>query len=289
MPRVETLRRSAVGGACSPSADNAVMRPSPTPKTTLRSTDVPPIGRRSDKREQAPINGRKKRDPAQATKPEGAVDDIYDRICIAIMEHRLRPGTKLAEERLAEIFKASRARIREVLARLAHEQIVELFPQRGAFVAKPTVEQAIDVFEARRLIEPAVTRRLIANLSADKVERLRQHQQIEVDARKRDDKRAIVRLSGEFHTLIADLAGNSALARSMRELSALTCLIIFLYDSPTATSCRADEHSRLIDAIAARDATGAERLMLEHLDHIEGSLKLDNASEDADLEAIFAG
>ena len=38
----------------------------------------------------------------------------------------LPPGTKLVEERLAEIFGTSRARIREVLARLAHEQIVEL-------------------------------------------------------------------------------------------------------------------------------------------------------------------
>ena len=42
-----------------------------------------------------------------------------------------------------------------------------------------------------------------------------------------------IRLSGEFHALLAELAGNSALARSMRELSVLTCLIIFLYDAPT--------------------------------------------------------
>ena len=45
-----------------------------------------------------------------------------------------------------------------------------------------------------------------------------------------------MRLSGEFHVLLAELAGNSALARSMRELSTLTCLIISLYDAPTATS-----------------------------------------------------
>ena len=68
--------------------------------------------------------------------------------------------------------------------------------------------------------------------------RLRQHQELEFDARRRDDRRAVVRLSGEFHVLIAELAGNSALARSMRELSTLTCLIIFLYDSSTANSCQ---------------------------------------------------
>ena len=153
---------------------------------------------------------------------ENANDEIYERIYVAILEHRLHPGTKLVEERLAEIFATSRARVREVLARMAHEQIVELYPQRGAYVAKPSIDQAHDVFEARRLIEPALLRRLIRTLTPERVARLRQHQELEVDARRRDDKRAIVRLSGEFHTLVAELAGNSALARSTRELSSLT-------------------------------------------------------------------
>ena len=218
---------------------------------------------------------------------ENAQDEIYEKITAAILEHRLHPGTKLVEERLAEIFGVSRARIREVLARLAHEQIVELYPQRGAYVAKPTIEQARDVFEARRLIEPAVIRRLVDTLTPDKLARLRRHQDLEMDARRRDDKRAVIRLSGEFHSLAADLAGNSALARSMRELSVLTCLMIFLYDAPTTDSCRADEHTQIIDAIAKRDAARAERLMLEHLAHIEGSMKLEAASEEVDLEAIF--
>ena len=96
-----------------------------------------------------------------------------------------------------------------------------------------------------------------------------------------------IRLSGEFHSLAADLAGNSALARTMRELSVLTCLMIFLYDAPTATCCRDDEHSKIVDAIAKRDAGRAERLMREHLDHIQSSMKLESVSEQVDLEEIF--
>ncbi|MES3000672.1 MAG: GntR family transcriptional regulator [Pseudomonadota bacterium] len=218
---------------------------------------------------------------------EKTVDEIYERIYIAILEHRLQPGTKLGEERMADIFGVSRARIREVLARLAHEQIVELFPQRGAYVAKPTIEQARDVFEARRLIEPAVLRRLVDTLTPEKVARLRQHNELEADAHRRNDKRAVIRLSGEFHTLVAELAGNSALARSMRELCMLTCLTIFLYDAPTAQSCRNDEHQKIVDAVARRDRQSAEKLMMDHLDHIEGSLQLGNGNGEADLEAIF--
>ncbi|MFZ4710125.1 MAG: GntR family transcriptional regulator [Zwartia sp.] len=218
---------------------------------------------------------------------ENIQDEIYEKIYLAIVEHRLLPGTKLVEERLAEIFKVSRARVREVLARLAHEQIVELYPQRGAYVAKPSIDQALDVFEARRLIEPDVLRLLIERLSPERTERLRQHQELEFDARRRNDQRAIVRLSGDFHMLLAELAGNSALRRTMRELSTLTCLIIVLYDAPTSLSCRADEHSQIIDAISHRDLARAQTLMLEHLEHIEKSLKLEPGTEEADLEAIF--
>ncbi len=218
---------------------------------------------------------------------ENTHDEIYEKVYVAILEHRLPPGTKLAEERMADIFGVSRARVREVLARLAHEQIVDLFPQRGAYVAKPSIEQALDVFEARRLIEPAVLRRLIETLTPEKLDRLRRHQELELDARRRDDTRAVIRLSGEFHSLAADLAGNTALARSMREMSVLTCLMIFLYDTPTTSSCRADEHSQIIDAVARRDAARAERLMLEHLEHIESSMKLEAPSAEVDLEAIF--
>jgi DNA-binding GntR family transcriptional regulator len=258
--------------------------------STRPSTDAASMPNRSARN----AAGRAAKAPVRAAtqarlEREGANDEMYERVYIAILEHRLPPGTKLVEERLAEIFAVSRARVREVLARLAHEQIVELYPQRGAYVAKPSIQQAADVFEARRLIEPALLRRLVEHLTPEKVARLRQHQELEVDARRRDDKRAIVRLSGEFHTLIGELAGNAALARTMRELSTLTCLIIFLYDAPTATSCRADEHSLILDAIAKRDIARAEKLMVEHLDHIEGSLKLDPTSDEVDLEEIFGG
>ncbi len=228
--------------------------------------------------------------PASAKKipeRERTVEEIVEKIYATILEHRLAPGTKLGEDRLAAIFSTSRARIREVLARLANERVVDLIPQRGAFVAKPTVEQAFDVFEARRMIEPGILRRLVARLDAGMLARLREHQRKEAEARRMDDKRAIVRLSGEFHLLLAELAGNTALLRSMRELATITCLIIFLYDAPTATSCRADDHADIVAAIAAKDAAKATALMLHHLDHIAQSLRLEGSPTEADLEAIF--
>lgn len=219
---------------------------------------------------------------------EQSAEAIAEKISTAILEHRLAPGTKLGEDRLATIFHTSRAKIREVLARLGNEQIVDQIPQRGAFVAKPTIEQAQDVFEARRLIESSILHRLIRAMDDVKQQCLQDHLDLEEDARTRNDTRAILRLSGEFHVLLAELAGNSALVRNMRELSKLTCLIISLYDAPMATSCRADEHKDIVAAIQDGDIRLAERLMLGHLDHIQDSLKLDTDSDEADLESIFS-
>ena len=214
-------------------------------------------------------------------------EEIYEKIYVAIQEHRLLPGTKLAVERLAEIFKVSRPRIREVLTRFAYEQIVELIPNKGAFVARPTIEQARDVFEARRVIEPAIMRRLAQRATPDVVDALLAHVDQEMGARTRGDKRAVIRLSGEFHNLCADLAGNTTLARTQRELSTLTCLIIPVYDAPPAESCRADEHALIVEAIKSKDAERAAQLMLHHLDHIEKSVNLNQEPEEVNLEDIF--
>lgn len=214
-------------------------------------------------------------------------EPIYELISAAILEHRLLPGTKLVEERLAKILGASRTRIREVLARLARERLVEQVRQRGAYVASPSVERARDVLEARRVIEPAVFKGLIDTLSPVVVERLRGHIQREADAHLRGDQRAVIRLSGEFHTLAADLAGNAVLARILRELTSVTGLAILLY-ARTAQACSREEHIRIVEAIARRDQSGTQAMVEHHLRHIEAELGRETLSGEADLETIFS-
>lgn len=217
-------------------------------------------------------------------------DAIAERILAAILEHRLAPGTKLGEDRLAGIFGVSRARIRRILPRLAHEGVVRLEPNRGAFVAQPTVNEAREVFEARRLIEPGIVERVVQRPDLRTiVVRLRQQVAAERRARAANDTRSIVRLSGEFHILLADLAGNALLAKTMRELASLTCLIIALYDKPSVPACLGEEHGELVDALASEDAARAMKLMVQHLDHVEENLDLTVAEPGpVDLESAFA-
>jgi DNA-binding GntR family transcriptional regulator len=75
----------------------------------------------------------------------------------------------------------------------------------------------------------------------------------------------------------------------LRELEAITCLVILLYDRPGATACLPNEHDAIIDAIAAGDARRAAAAMREHLVHVEKGLDLDGrAVAAADLAAALS-
>lgn len=225
--------------------------------------------------------------PMNPTASAQSAAEIAERLYRAILEHRIPPGTKLAEVRLAAIFSTTRARIRDALSQLAHERVVEIVLHHGASVAKPSVQEARDLFEARRLIEPFVIGKLITTLSDDKISALRRHLEAEEAARQHADRPRMIRLSNEFHVLLAALAGNTALTHAMRALSSQTCLTIGLYSSSTEQSCRADEHSAIVQAIVQGDAQRANALVLEHFDHIEATLNLQDLDDEVDLEGAL--
>ncbi len=222
----------------------------------------------------------------QSAKPD--VKDIAERVTNAIMEHRLPPGIKLAEEKLASAFGVSRTKIRQALTTLAKDGLVKLHPNRGAFVTSPTVQEALDLFATRRLLEPEIIRNAVARAGKADLKRLRAHLAQEAEARDNGDRRAIIKLSGEFHMLLAEVAGNVFISKLMNELCPFTCLIIALYDSPQTLACPEDEHTQIVDAIEARDADRAISLMLHHLHHIERELHLSGRDKsDIDWDQMF--
>ena len=98
---------------------------------------------------------------------------IFDRIVAAVMEQRLAAGAKLPEAALCEAFDCSRSQIRRVLVVLAERGVVALHPNRGAFVAKPSADEARDVFEARRAIERSIVLTAAGRIDANALSELR--------------------------------------------------------------------------------------------------------------------
>jgi DNA-binding GntR family transcriptional regulator len=216
-------------------------------------------------------------------------EDIVERIFEAVVEQRLPPGTKLSESALCEAFGVGRMRIRRSLLLLASREVVELHANRGAYVASPTAEQAREVFEARLSLEPTIARMACERATAEDIAALTTHLEQEHDANLHGRRHEAIRLSGQFHTLLAQIAGNSVLLRIVKELVTRTSLIIGMFGAPGSTNCRDDDHMRIVDALLARDGQAAVRLMTNHLTHIESHLDLEAKRRGAvDLVALFS-
>lgn len=223
--------------------------------------------------------------PGPAT-PAPTDTEIYDAIVAAVHDHRLLPGTKLVEDKLGQIYGVSRTRIRQVLIRLAHEQIVTLSPNRGASIARLSVQEAREVFEVRRLIEPTLLRRFIERAVPADIDALSAHIESEEVAAQRADRPLALTLSGAFHLRIADAADHATLARMLREMVSRTSLVLMSFGagppprkSASAAAqwvdgCRCHEHRALLAAIVARDADAATVCMQQHLQQIETGLSL---------------
>jgi DNA-binding GntR family transcriptional regulator len=206
----------------------------------------------------------------------GAMRDeqIYEAIYSAIIEHLIPPGTKLAEDTLGDIYGVSRTRIRKVLIRLTAENIVTLVRNRGASVARPSVKDAQEVFATRRILESKIIAAVAKKPTDSQLRELRGFNPRERDAHEQNERRAQIKLSGEFHMKLAEFMGNQTIIDILRNLVSRTSLIIAVYETRRGSCCQFDEHAKLVELIARRDVKGAVARMEQHLFEIEGSLDL---------------
>ena len=215
----------------------------------------------------------------------GTTQRIVDSITTAIVERRLMPGTKLAEQQIADIFKVSRTLVRQALNQLSRDHLVTLEPARGAFVAQPSVEEARQVFEVRRMLEAALIKRLCSVITETQIAELRAHLKAELDAVRRTDVTGRTRLLADFHVVLARLAGNEVLAHLLTDLLSRSSLIALMYQSSHSAEHSRDEHVALVDALERRDARAAARLMEQHLQNVEQYLQLHPRA--ADLQTVL--
>ncbi|WP_238367275.1 GntR family transcriptional regulator [Mesobacterium pallidum] len=208
----------------------------------------------------------------------------------AIHEHRLVPGTKLGEDELSEIYNVSRTVVRQALQALSHEQLVELKRNRGAFVAKPTIREAREVFEARALLEPRTARSAAERMTEAALTRLEAHIAAEHEALDAGESGKALRLSGQFHIEISHIANQSIIAGFIERLVARSSLIIALYWKRHSALCEEHAHHALVEAFRRGDGQDAEELMKSHLVDIVSALDLREApSTDVSLKDILSG
>ena len=202
------------------------------------------------------------------------IDRVHAEIFDAMMDGRLKPGAKLTESSLCDIFRCSRATVRGALAQLAHDRLVVLQPHRGAFVWLPSPKETRDVFEARRDLEDVLIDRLLGLPDlAERLVSMRELVEREQRAFESGDRVSWLRLSHAFHVRLAQLTGNDVLTEMIHVLCARSTLIVACYDSPGAHTCSYDEHARILDLLAAGDRDAVRAAMQHHLQACEHRLR----------------
>jgi DNA-binding GntR family transcriptional regulator len=215
----------------------------------------------------------------------GATRRIVDSITGAIVERRLMPGTKLAEQQIADIFGVSRTLVRQALNQLSRDRLVTLEPARGAFVAKPSPQEAREVFEVRAMLEAALVKQLCAQVTDAQIAELRAHLAAEAQAVARTDVSGRTRLLADFHVVLARMLGNQVLADLLEDLLTRSSLIALMYQSSHSAEHSQAEHVAIVDALEKRDMRAAVRLLEAHLGNVERNLRLNPRA--ADLASVL--
>lgn len=212
-----------------------------------------------------------------------STDLIVESLTRAIVDHRLLPGTKLAEQKLADHFGVSRTLVRQALFQLSQNRLIRLEPARGAFVASPSVDEAKQVFAVRRMLEAEMTRAFVRQVTPSMIKALKEHLALERKAVASPDVSGRIELLGDFHVRLAELMGNQVLAELLGDLLSRCALITLMYQSTLAAEHSTDEHAEIVNALASKDEALALRLMDEHLQNVEASLTFDRKIPSHDI------
>ena len=191
----------------------------------------------------------------------------------AIQEGRLPTGTHLTETDIAEWLGMSRTPVREAMRRLESEGLLLNQPFRGAMVMRLDAEDIRQLFAVRELLESAAAGWCAENATVAEIESIRDLVRQEAEAL--SAPRELMALNRRFHHAILDAAHNHFLRKAAVGVQASFPLLgdSNLLDEPRARAAHA-QHLIILQAIEARDVTGAAAAAREHVRHsLEHRLK----------------
>jgi DNA-binding GntR family transcriptional regulator len=209
------------------------------------------------------------------------VDQLAADLQSRVLSGDLPSGTRLRQESLAEEFGVSRTPVREALRKLQASGLVELRPNRGAFVRGLSPSEIRDAYEVRAELEGLAAELAALHVTHEQIDLLHDAQSQfrialdrTVDAREQGlepSEEEILRwgrTNDTFHQEIQQAAGNHVLQsvlghlhRSIpRDLSRLV-----LRESTTLLEENVDEHEGILGAIERRDPVAARDLMAKHV------------------------
>jgi DNA-binding GntR family transcriptional regulator len=199
-------------------------------------------------------------------RPHSLTDVVYEAIRQGIIDKRLPPGARVTEAALAEQLGVSKTPVREALLRLRDVGVIEAHGRRGGRVVRSSAAAIRRAYEVREALESYAAGRSAERATAAEIGRLSAAAGRSLDRARRNDLAGFVEDDVAFHGLIGECARNPPLRRMIDDALTLA-LTLRRRDRPHATAsvACAEAHVRIAEAIAERNAAGAEREMRSHI------------------------
>lgn len=223
--------------------------------------------RASSDRRIAPTTGQGLEDVFPARHDRAKLTDwVLDELRTAIIDLRLQPGEALREANLAESLGVSKTPVREALARLESEGLVETASFKGAVVSGYTRRDLIEIYELRELVETWAVREAAGSMGPDERERLDALMATSERLRERGRTAALEQVVDEFDAFLFEQVTNrriSALIDNMR--AHLTRIGRLTAEIPGRLVKSVDEHVLIAQALRRGDAAAAEAALRAHI------------------------
>jgi len=192
----------------------------------------------------------------------GLVQNEVERM---ILGGELQPGEKLTEATIATRLGVSRGPVREAFRMLDEAGLVRTEKNRGVFVRDIALDEALEIFELRAVMEMYIGRKLAETCTAAQARSLRQLVDSMDTATKAGNAQDFHRFNLEFHDSLLQLAGNAKFTANYRRLIKELSLIRRKNLSVESMAVYTREHRHIVKAIAARDAEAAGQAMFDHV------------------------
>jgi DNA-binding GntR family transcriptional regulator len=198
---------------------------------------------------------------------------LLDRLRMAIYRGELTPGQRLVETELAGRYETSRGAVREALVLLSNEGLVSRERNRGAWVRPVSLEEAIEITEARAVLEGLCAAKAAAAVTRAEARELRAVGKKMSQAVKNGDVVSYNTTSQQVHIRVREIAGQRTAAAILERLRYQSVRYQFHVSLlPGRMNQGLKEHLAIIDAVTSGDPELAERIMREHLLSVIGAL-----------------
>ena len=213
---------------------------------------------------------------------------VADAIRDAILRGRLRPGERLKEDVIARELAVSRTPVREAIAMLQAEGVLEAPQHRGAQVRSYSPSELEEIYDLRSILEGYAACRAATRITRPELARLRRSCEA-MEKLRPDDLEHLVRENGIFHDTILDAADAGRLNSMVNQIRAVPLIYqSYAWYTPEQLKLSLEYHWRVLDALEKNDADRAERDMRHHLTNAREALIAVYAQASADGEEHVA-